>query len=138
MKGFVDDIAHLTEENADFRRVIYTAKNLQLVLMTLQPGEEIGEEVHADGDQFFRVERGEGEVRIDGVTTPILEETAMIVPAGARHNVKNTGKGLMKIYTIYAPPEHVDGTVHATKSDAAAAEEHFDGKTSEEQARRNP
>ena len=135
MKGFVDDIAHLTEENADFRRVIYTAKNLQLVLMTLQPGEEIGDEVHTDRDQFFRVERGEGEARIDGVRAPIREETAMVVPAGARHNVKNTGKGLMKIYTIYAPPEHLDGTVHRTKQDAAAAEEHFDGKTSEEHGR---
>jgi mannose-6-phosphate isomerase-like protein (cupin superfamily) len=131
MKGFVDDIAVLTEENTDFRRVLYTGKNLQLVLMALPPGEQIGEEIHADRDQFFRLEKGEGEVWIDGVRTPIKSETSMVVPAGARHNVKNTGKGPMKLYTIYAPPEHADGTVRATKSDAEASEEHFDGKTTE-------
>ena len=131
MKGFVADIAALTEGNTDFRRVLYTAKNLQLVLMALQPGEEIGEEVHADRDQFFRLERGEGEVWIDGVRTAIKGETAMIVPAGARHNVKNTGTGLLKLYTIYAPPEHADGTVRATRSDAESSEEHFDGKVTE-------
>lgn len=131
MKGFVADIAKLTEENSDFRHVLYTTKNLQLVLMVLQPGEDIGEEIHADRDQFFRLEKGEGEVWIDGARTAIKSEFAMIVPAGARHNVKNTGKGPLKLYTIYAPPEHADGTVRATKSDAEAAEGHFDGKTSE-------
>ncbi len=131
MKGFVDDIALLTERNADFRRVLYTAKNLQLVLMMLHPGEQIGEEVHADGDQFFRLESGEGEVWIDGARTQIKSETAMIVPAGARHNIKNTGKEPLKLYTIYSPPEHADGTVRSTKAAAEAAEEHFDGKTSE-------
>lgn len=131
MKGFVDDIAVLTERNADFRHVLYTAKNLQLVLMVLQPGEEIGEEVHADRDQFFRLETGEGEVWIDGARTRIKSETAMIVPAGARHNVKNTGNEPLKLYTLYAPPEHADGTVRATKSAAEASEEHFDGKTTE-------
>jgi len=131
MKGFADDIEELTEGNARFRRVLYTAKNMQLVLMALQPGEEIGEETHEDRDQFFRVEKGEGEIWIDGSRTRIKSDMAMIVPAGARHNVKNTGDEPLKLYTIYAPPEHVDGTVHATKSDAEASEEHFDGKTTE-------
>lgn len=131
MKGFAQDIEDLTEENDDFRRVLYTAKNLQLVLMALQPGEEIGEEVHDDRDQFFRVEKGKGEIWIDGVMTRIKSDMAMIVPAGARHNVKNTGEEALKLYTIYAPPEHVDGTVHATKGEADASDEHFNGKTTE-------
>jgi mannose-6-phosphate isomerase-like protein (cupin superfamily) len=131
MKGFVDDIAVLTEGNTDFRHVLYTAKNMQLVLMALEAGEEIGEEVHEDRDQFFRVEQGTGEVWIDGARTRIKRETAMIVPAGARHNVKNTGNEPLKLYTIYAPPEHADGTVRATKSAAEASEAHFDGKTTE-------
>ena len=131
MRGFADDIEVLTEENPHFRRVLYTAKNLQLVLMALRPGEEIGEEVHQDRDQFFRVEEGEGEIRIDGARTPLKSGMAMIVPAGARHNVKNIGAEPLKLYTIYAPPEHVDGTVHATKPDAEGSEEHFDGRTTE-------
>jgi mannose-6-phosphate isomerase-like protein (cupin superfamily) len=131
MKGFVDDIAVLTERNADFRHVLYTARNMQLVLMALEPGEEIGEEIHKDRDQFFRIEQGEGEVWIDGARTRIKKETAMVVPAGARHNVKNTGNQTLKLYTIYAPPEHADGTVRATKSAAEASEEHFDGRTTE-------
>ena len=131
MKGFVDDIETLTKENTDFRRVLYTGRNLQLVLMALQPGEEIGEEVHEDRDQFFRVEKGKGEIVIDGVTTKIKSDIAMIVPAGARHNVRNTSEKVLRLYTIYAPPEHMDGTVHVTKADADASEEHFDGKTTE-------
>jgi mannose-6-phosphate isomerase-like protein (cupin superfamily) len=131
MKGFVDDIAVLAGRNSDFRHVLYTAKNIQLVLMALRPGEEIGEEVHVDRDQFFRIEEGEGEIWIDGVRTGVRSETAMIVPSGARHNVKNTGSGPLKLYTIYAPPEHADGTVRATKVAAEAVEEHFDGKTTE-------
>ena len=131
MKGFVDDIEPLTEENTDFRRVLYTGKNLQLVLMALQPGEEIGEEVHDDRDQFFRVEKGKGEIVIDGVTTNIKANIAMIVPAGARHNVRNTGDKALRLYTLYAPPEHLDGTVHVTKAEADASDEHFDGKTTE-------
>lgn len=131
MKGFVGDIETLTEGNADFRRVLYTAKHLQLVLMTLPPGEQIGEEIHADRDQFFRVEQGEGEVWIDGAATRVKDGMAMTVPAGARHNVKCTGREPLKLYTIYAPPEHVDGTVHATKLAAESSEEHFDGKTTE-------
>lgn len=131
MKGFVADIEELTEENSDFRRVLYTGKNLQLVLMAIQPGEEIGEEVHDDRDQFFRVEEGEGEVLIDGNRTKIESDDAIIVPAGARHNIVNTGEEPLRLYTLYAPPEHRDRTVHKTKADAEAAEEHFDGKTTE-------
>jgi mannose-6-phosphate isomerase-like protein (cupin superfamily) len=131
MKGFIDDIEELTEDNEDFRHVLYTGQKLQLVLMTLQPGEEIGEEVHAGTDQFFRVEKGKGEVIIDGEATKIKSDMAIIVPAGARHNIKNTGDKPLNLYTLYAPPEHIDGTVHATKADAEAAHEHFDGQTTE-------
>jgi mannose-6-phosphate isomerase-like protein (cupin superfamily) len=130
-KGFVADIEELTEQNSDFRRVLYTGKNLQLVLMAIQPGEEIGEETHADRDQFFRVEKGKGEVWIDGHRSKIKSDDAIVVPAGARHNIKNTGDKPLRLYTLYAPPEHRDGTVQATKADAAAADEHFDGKTTE-------
>jgi mannose-6-phosphate isomerase-like protein (cupin superfamily) len=131
MKGFVDDIEDRTEGNADFRRVLYTGKHLQLVLMSLRPGEDIGEEVHDDRDQFFRVEEGAGEVTIDGHKTAIEEDSAIVVPAGARHNVRNTGDTPLKLYTLYGPPEHVDGTVHATRADAKASKEHFDGRTTE-------
>ncbi|MEW5683795.1 MAG: cupin domain-containing protein [Pseudomonadota bacterium] len=131
MKGFVEDIEELTEGNKDFRRVLYTGKHLQLVLMALQPGEEIGEEVHEDHDQFFRVEKGKGEVWIDGVRTKIKSDDAIIVPAGAKHNVINTGDKSLKLYTLYGPPDHKDGVVHKTKADAEASEEHFDGTTTE-------
>jgi mannose-6-phosphate isomerase-like protein (cupin superfamily) len=131
MQGFVDDIEKLTESNTDFRRVLYTGKQMQLVLMALKPGEEIGEEVHEDRDQFFRIEQGEGEVLIDGNRTAIRSDMAIIVPAGARHNVTNTGREPLTLYTLYAPPEHKHGTIRATKADAEANEEHFDGKTSE-------
>ena len=129
MKGFVDDIERLTVENSDFRRVLYTGKHLQLVLMTLKPGEEIGEEVHETHDQFFRIEEGAGEVWIDGARSPIKDDDAVIVPAGARHNVVNTGSAPLKLYTLYGPPEHRDGVVHPSK--AEAVEEHFDGATTE-------
>ena len=131
MKGFVEDIEELTVDNKDFRRVLYTGKHLQLVLMALQPGEEIGEEVHEDHDQFFRVEKGKGEVWIDGVRTKIKSDDAIIVPAGAKHNVINTGDKSLKLYTLYGPPDHKDGVVHKTKADAEASEEHFDGTTTE-------
>ena len=131
MKGFVADIEELTEKNSDFRHVLYTGKNLQLVLMAIQPGEEIGEEVHDDRDQFFSVEQGKGEVLSDGKRSTIKSEDAVIVPAGARHNLVNTGDTPLRLYTLYAPPEHRDGTVHGTKAEADAAEEHFDGKTTE-------
>ena len=131
MQGFVADIEKLTVENTDFRRVLYTGKYLQLVLMTLQPGEEIGEEVHEDHDQFFRIESGSGEVRIDGKATAIKDDDAVIVPAGARHNVVNTGDRPLTLYTLYGPPEHRDGVVHATKPEAERDDEHFDGTTTE-------
>jgi len=134
MKGFVEDIEELTEGNTDFRRVLYTGKHLQLVLMALKPAEEIGEEVHNDRDQFFRVEQGRGEVWIDGKRTKIKSDDAILVPAGARHNVINTGGKPLKLYTLYGPPNHRDGVVRATKAEAEATEEHFDGKTSEAQA----
>ena len=131
MKGFIDDIEELTEANKNFRRVLYSGQKLQLVLMALQPGDDIGEEVHTGTDQFFRVEKGRGEVVIDGKATAIKSDMAIIVPAGARHNIRNTGDKPLKLYTLYAPPEHIDATVHATKADAEAAHEHFDGKTTE-------
>lgn len=131
MKGFVADIEQLTTQNQDYRRVLYTGHHLQLVLMTLQPGEEIGEEVHDDRDQFFRIERGEGELVIDGATHRVSADMAMIVPAGARHNVRNTGRVPLQLYTLYGPPEHRHGTVHRTKADAERDHEHFDGTTSE-------
>ena len=131
MKGYVDDIEEIAEQNSDFRRVLYTGANMQLVVMTLAPGEEIGEEVHPDRDQFFRIEEGSGEVWIDGHKTDIEDDFAILVPAGARHNIKNTGEEPLRLYTLYAPPEHVDGTVHATRADAEAATEHFAGRTTE-------
>lgn len=131
MKGFIGNIEDRTEENRDYRRVLYTGPNMQLVLMSLKPGEEIGEEVHKDRDQFFRVEKGRGEVWIDGNKTKIESDTAIIVPAGARHNIRNTGEKPLRLYTLYAPPEHADRTVHATKAEAEASEEHFAGQTTE-------
>ena len=124
MKAFVDDIEDLSESNRDFRRVIYTGSRIQLVLMSLQPGEEIGEETHGATDQFFRVEEGKGEVWIDGQATQIKSDVAMVIPAGTRHNIKNTGEKPLKLYTLYAPPEHTDGTVHRTKADSEKAAEH--------------
>lgn len=131
MKGFVENIEELTDDNSDFRRVLYTGRRLQLVLMALKPGEEIGEEVHADHDQFFRVEKGRGEVWIDGECTKIMSGDAILVPAGAKHNVVNSGDKSLKLYTIYGPPDHRDGVVRTTKADAEAVEEHFDGGTTE-------
>jgi mannose-6-phosphate isomerase-like protein (cupin superfamily) len=131
MQGFVTDLEGDTESNSDFRRVLYTGKNLQLVLMTLLPGEDIGEEVHTTHDQFFRVEKGCGELLIDGTSTAIESGWAMVVPAGARHNVTNTGGAPLYLYTLYAPPQHRDHVVRATKAAANAEPETFDGKTSE-------
>jgi mannose-6-phosphate isomerase-like protein (cupin superfamily) len=127
MKGFVRDIEALAVGNADFRRVLYTAGHCQLVLMALKPGEEIGAEVHTL-DQFFRVEEGTGEAVLDGVRTPIRAGFAVVVPAGADHNIINTGRGPLKLYTLYAPPNHRDGVVHHTRAEAEADDEHFDGK----------
>jgi mannose-6-phosphate isomerase-like protein (cupin superfamily) len=131
VKGYVANIEKLTLENSSFRRVLYTGKNLQLVLMTLQPGEEIGEEVHDDRDQFFRIEEGTGAVWIDGKRNDVKDDDVVIVPAGARHNVVNSGGSPLRLYTIYGPPEHIDGTIHRTKRDAESHHEHFDGKTTE-------
>jgi mannose-6-phosphate isomerase-like protein (cupin superfamily) len=133
MKGYVDDIERATLENADFRRVLYTGRNLQLVLMTLPPGCDIGEEVHEDIDQFFRIEEGEGEVHIDGSVHRVEDDFAVIVPAGARHNVVNTGSGPLRLYTIYGPPEHKEGIVHRDRDEAERDHDndHFDGRTTE-------
>ncbi|NLY63679.1 MAG: cupin domain-containing protein [Alcaligenaceae bacterium] len=129
MKGFVDNIEKLTVENENYRKVLYTGKHLQLVLMTLQPGEEIGQEVHETHDQFLRIEEGEGTLYLDGVSHQVKDDFAIIVPAGALHNVVNTGTAPLKLYTLYGPPEHRDGVLQPTKADEV--EEHFDGKTTE-------
>lgn len=131
MKGFIENIEKATLENENFRKVLYTAKNSQVVLMSLKPGEDIGEEVH-NLDQFLRCEAGEGKAVLDGIEHPVHDGTAIVVPAGASHNIINTSLDQsMKLYTIYSPPNHRDGVIHATKSDALVDEEEFDGKTSE-------
>ncbi|MBX9907007.1 cupin domain-containing protein [Patescibacteria group bacterium] len=131
-KGYTDHIETLTKENTDFRRVLYTGAHIQLVLMALRPGEEIGLEVHEDTDQFFRFEAGEGVVHIDGVDHIVKDGDTTIVPEGASHNIINTSTtDYLKLYTIYTPPHHKDGTVHATRIDAESHEEHFDGVTTE-------
>ncbi len=130
MKGFVQDIESIAVTNTDFRRVLYTAKHCQLVVMSLKPQEEIGAEVHTL-DQFFRVEAGTGEAMLDGVRTALLPGYAIIVPAGAKHNIINMGSVPLKLYTLYSPPNHRDGVVHHTRADAEADSEHFDGKTTE-------
>jgi mannose-6-phosphate isomerase-like protein (cupin superfamily) len=132
MKGYAIQVEKETRKNADFRRVLYTGKHSQLVLMSLKPLEEIGAETHEDRDQFFRFERGEGKVVIDGVEHRVRDGSGIIVPAGARHNVINTSKrATLRLYTIYSPPEHKDGVVRHTKGEAMAGEEHFDGRTTE-------
>jgi mannose-6-phosphate isomerase-like protein (cupin superfamily) len=130
MKGFVQDIESLAIKNSEFRKVLYTAKHCQLVVMALEPREEIGAEIHKL-DQFFRVEEGSGEAVLDGVRTAIRAGFAVVVPAGAKHNIINTGSVPLKLYTLYAPPNHRDGVVHHTRADAEADNEHFDGKTTE-------
>jgi len=132
MKGFNTTLEKDALKNTDFRRVLYTGKNSQLVLMCLKPGEEIGEEVHPHIDQFFRFERGEGLVVIDGVKHVVKDGSGAIVPCGARHNVINTSKTAeLKLYTIYSPPEHIDKTVRHTKAEAEAKPEEYDGKPTE-------
>jgi len=132
MKGFDIDLEGETKKNNDFRRVLYTAKYSQLVLMCLAPGEEIGMETHMDRDQFFRFEAGEGKVVIDGIEHPVKDGSGVIVPAGAEHNVVNTSKrSKLRLYTIYSPPEHQDKVVRHTKADALASPEEYDGKTTE-------
>jgi mannose-6-phosphate isomerase-like protein (cupin superfamily) len=132
MKGYSTAIETETKKNSDFRRVLYTGKYSQLVLMNLKPMEEIGMETHHDRDQFFRFEEGEGKVIIDGVEHKVKDGDAVIVPAGAKHNVVNISKKLeLKLYTIYSPPEHQDKVVRHTKADAEANPEEYDGKPTE-------
>ena len=132
MKGYVANIEELSLANENFRKVLYTDTRLQLVVMSLRPGEDIGEEVH-ELDQFIRVEAGEGKAVLDGVEEVIRDGSAIVIPQGTRHNIINTSsEHPMKLYTLYAPPEHKDGTVHVTKAEALANEEHFDGVTTEE------
>ena len=130
MKGFVKNIEEIAVKNEEFRRVLYTAKNCQLVVMALKPKEEIGMEVHKL-DQFFRVEKGTGEAILDGVHTAIKAGFAVLVPAGAKHNIVNTGKAPLKLYTLYSPPNHRDGVVHHTRAEAEKDNEHFDNKKTE-------
>ncbi len=132
MKGFCQHIEKATLANTYFREVLYTGKHSQLVLMALQPGEEIGMEVHADNDQFFRFEAGQGKVIIDGNEYGVQDGTAVIVPAGAEHNVMNTSMtDTLKLYTLYSPAHHKDGIVRTTKAEAIAQEADFDGQTTE-------
>lgn len=132
MKGYSTAIEKETKKNSDFRRVLYTGKYSQLVLMNLKPLEEIGMETHPNLDQFFRFEEGKGKVVIDGVEHKVKDGDAVIVPAGAKHNVVNTSKKLaLKLYTIYSPPEHQDKVVRHTKADAEASPEEYDGKPTE-------
>lgn len=132
MRGYTSNIEKDTLENSNFRKVLYTGKYCQLVLMSLKPAEEIGMEVHDTVDQFFRIEKGQGKVVIDGVEHEITDGSAIIIPAGANHNVINTSTGQeLKLYTIYSPPNHKDGVVRLTKAEAEASEEHFDGQTTE-------
>ncbi len=131
MKGYIENIEQLSLENEFFRKVLYTDTNVQLVVMSLLPGEDIGEEVH-ELDQFIRVEKGEGKSVLDGVEHALVDGMAIIIPKGTRHNISNGTSGPMKLYTVYAPPNHKDGTIHKTKVDAVAdEEEHFDGIISE-------
>lgn len=131
MKGFKTNIETATRSNTDFRHVLYTGAHSQLVLMTLQAGEEIGLETHPDNDQFFRFESGNGKVVIDGNEYDVTDGDAVVIPAGSQHNVMNTGAAELKMYTIYSPAHHKDGVVRATKAEAVADSPEFDGVTSE-------
>jgi mannose-6-phosphate isomerase-like protein (cupin superfamily) len=132
MKGYIQNIESVAVASDEFRQVLYTAKYCQLVVMALKLNEDIGEEIHKL-DQFFRIEQGTGEAVLDGVRTPIKAGFAVVVPAGTKHNIINTGKVSMKLYTIYSPPNHRDGVVHHTRADAKADLEKFDGVTTEVQ-----
>lgn len=130
MNGFIKDIEELAISNSEFRRVLYTAKHTQLVVMTLNPGEEIGEEVH-QVDQFFRIEEGAGDAVLDHVRTEIRAGFSVLIPEGTKHNIINTGTVPLKLYTLYSPPHHRDGVVHHTRADADSDTEEYDGKTTE-------
>jgi mannose-6-phosphate isomerase-like protein (cupin superfamily) len=131
MKGFHSNIEKETVENQNFRKVLYTGKNSQLVLMSLKPHEEIGLETHPENDQFFRFESGRGMVIIDGNEHIVSDGIAIVIPAGSKHNVINMGTSDLKMYTIYSPAHHKDGTIHKTKGDALISDEEFDGETTE-------
>lgn len=131
MRGYVGNIEEESLINEYFRKVVYTAKHSQLVLMSLKPGEDIGEETHPL-DQFFRCEAGTGKAVVSGVEYPVRDGTAIVVPAGTKHNIINTSPDIpMKLYTIYSPPNHRNGTLHRTKAEAEADDEHFDGRLTE-------
>lgn len=130
MNGYTTNIEQLSLDNDNFRKVIYTDKNTQLVLMSLLPNEDIGEEVH-DVDQFLRVEKGSGTAVLNDIPHDIADGSAIVVPAGTKHNLINGDVGPMKLYTLYMPPHHRDGVIHATKAEAEKSEEHFDGTTTE-------
>lgn len=132
MKWFTGNIEALTLENKHFRRVLYTAQHLQLVVMNIQPDDDIGTETHDENDQFIRIEYGQGKAIIDGREHDLKDGVAIVIPAWAQHNIINTSKVQeLKLYTIYSPPHHKDGTIHQTKHDAQMNDEEFDGKTSE-------
>ena len=132
MEGYSSNLEIDTLENSNFRKVVYTGKNLQLVLMCLKAGEEIGEEVHKENDQFFRFERGAGKCIIDGKEILVKDGDVMIIPAGAKHNIINTDPAVdLKMYTIYSPPHHKDKIIRATKAEAESLEEEYDGKSTE-------
>ncbi len=135
MTGFVGNIENLTRTNSFFRQVLFTAAHSQLVVMSLQAGEEIGLEVHPDNDQFIRVETGTGKAVLNGEEHELSDGFAIVIPAGTNHNIINSGDGEMKLYTIYSPAHHRDGTVHKTKQDAQNDNEEFDGKTTEGQSK---
>ena len=132
MEGFSNNIEKATLENSNFRKVLYTSKHSQLVLMSLKPGEDIGMEVHEENDQFFRFEKGQGKCIIDGNEYNVGDGVAVVVPSGAKHNIINTSKtDYLKLYTIYSPPHHKNGINRATKEEAEANEAEFDGVTTE-------
>ena len=132
MKGYFTNIEKDTEENANFRKVLYTSKHSQLVLMSLKPGEEIGLEIHKENDQFFRFESGNGKVVIDGNEYEVKDGVAIVIPKGSKHNVMNTSDSEdLKMYTIYSPPHHKDGIIRKTKEEAEQNDEEFDGVTTE-------
>jgi mannose-6-phosphate isomerase-like protein (cupin superfamily) len=124
MSGFGIDLEKKTLENEHFREVLFTTERSQLVVMALKPGEDIGAEVHDDHDQFIRVEAGNGKAIIDDDEFELHDGSAVVIPAGANHNIINDDSGIMKLYTLYTPPEHADGTIHDTKEEAEAAEQH--------------
>ena len=137
MQGFIAPIERLTEANTDFRRVLYTSAKLQLVLMALRPGEEIGSETHATHDQFFRIEKGKGRIRIGQAKIKVGPGDAFVVPAGVQHNLTNTGKKRLRLYTIYAPPNHADHLIEPTKAEASAHERSLTAVSVAEAARKD-